>query len=80
MHTLLKHKEFIHGMQLGNCPSPDNQMLIEVIEAAKELNITGVWVCTCEPTFDKWVKDLVTYCEANIWNDPKPKKNDKNAK
>lgn len=69
MHTLLKNKEFIQGMALGNCPNPDNEILLEVVEAAKEFNIVENWVCTCEPSFDKWVKDLVDYCEANIWNE-----------
>lgn len=67
MHTLLKHKEFILGMGLGNCPNPDNLILLEVVEAAKEVNITETWICTCEATFNKWVKDLVAYCEANVW-------------
>ena len=69
MHTLLKHKEFIQGMSLGNCPNPDNQTLLEVVEAAKEVNIQETWVCTCEATFNKWVKELVSYCQDNIWNE-----------
>lgn len=69
MHTLLKHKEFILGMGLGNCPNPDNLILLEVVEAAKEVNIQETWVCTCEATFNKWVKELVTYCQDNIWNE-----------
>lgn len=67
MEMLKKHKEFIEGMKLGNCPNPDNQKLIEVVEAAKTVNITEKWVCTCEPSFNKWVNELYEYCVENNW-------------
>ena len=67
MEMLKKHKEFIEGMKLGNCPNPDNQKLIEVVEAAKTVGITEKWVCTCEPSFNKWVNELHEYCTWNVW-------------
>lgn len=67
MEAFIKHKEFIQGMKLGNCPNPDNEKLIEVVEAAKTVNISETWVCTCEPSFNKWVNELFDYCEVNVW-------------
>jgi hypothetical protein len=81
MQTLLDHKEFIQGLKLGNCPSPDNQTLIEVIKLAEDAGIKENWVCTCDANFKKLVNRLFDYCEANVWNQtPKPiAKKTKNA-
>ena len=68
MQTLLDHKEFIHGLKLGNCPSPDNQTLIEVIKLAEDAGIKENWVCSCDANFKNLVNRLFDYCEANVWN------------
>lgn len=69
MQTLLDHKEFIKGLKLGNCPSPDNQTLIEVIKLAEEVDIKENWVCTCDADFKNLVNRLFDYCENNVWNE-----------
>jgi len=68
MQTLLDHKEFIQGLKLGNCPSPDNQTLIEVIKLSEDAGIKENWVCTCDADFKNLVNRLFDYCEANVWN------------
>lgn len=68
MQTLLDHKEFIHGLKLGNCPSPDNHTLIEVIKLADNAGIKENWVCSCDANFKNLVNRLFDYCEANVWN------------
>ncbi len=68
MQTLLDHKEFIQGLKLGNCPSPDNQTLIEVIKLAEDAGIKENWVCSCDANFKNLVNRLFDYCEANVWN------------
>jgi hypothetical protein len=68
MQTLLDHKEFIQGLKLGNCPSPDNQRLIEVIKLAEDTGIKENWVCSCDANFKNLVNRLFDYCEANVWN------------
>jgi len=69
MQTLLDHKEFIQGLKLGNCPSPDNHTLIEVIKLADNAGIKENWVCSCDANFKNLVNRLFDYCEANIWNE-----------
>lgn len=69
MQTLLNHKEFIQGLKLGNCPSPDNQTLIEVIKLAEDAGIKENWVCSCDANFKTLVNRLFDYCEANVWNE-----------
>lgn len=78
MQTLLDHKEFIKGLKLGNCPSPDNQILIEVIKLAEEVDIKENWVCTCDADFKNLVNRLFDYCEANVWNEKPIVKKSKN--
>lgn len=79
MQTLLNHKEFIKGLKLGNCPSPDNQTLIEVIKLAEDAGIKENWVCTCDANFKNLVNRLFDYCETNVWNEKPIVKKSKNA-
>jgi hypothetical protein len=68
MEVFIKHKEFIQGLKLGNCPNPDNETLKEVVAEADKVGIKTNWICTCDKDFADLVDKLYKYCEDNNWN------------